>query len=376
MSAKRILMLNYEFPPLGGGGGIAAKKLAEGFIELGYEVDYVTTWFDGLERFEVVDGINVHRVSVIGRKELPTATMLSLVSFPFLAYRQVKKLCKIHRYEFINTHFALPTGPLGIWTSKKFGLKNILSLHGGDIYDPTKQQSPHRKWYFRAVVNWVLRNSDRIVAQSSNTRQNTEKYYRVEKLIEIIPLPYKPFVFQKVSRKALGLDESAFYTVSVGRLVARKGFDFLIRSLARVEARNVHALIIGDGPEKTRLQALADTLGMSDRVHLLGALDERKKFQYLAVADVYVLSSVHEGFAIVLQEAMQVGLPIIATNEGGQVDFIDSSNEILVRYGDDESLARAISAYSSGSFVSPMSAAHLAERFSVLNVASAYLRIV
>ena len=138
------------------------------------------------------------------------------------------------------------------------------------------------------------------------------------------------------------------------------------------EKENIESLIIGNGPEKENLLKLAKELKVSDRLHLLGFIDEEKKFQYLDNSDVYVLSSLHEGFGIVLQEAMQIGLPIVATNNGGQVDFIkNGKNGFLVNVGDEKVLSKTISKLIKKS----LRYNNLIEKFSLKTISGDYLRL-
>lgn len=340
---SNVLMLNYEFPPVGGGGGVASYELARGFVTLGCTVYVVTSRFGDLPFYECFERrIHVYRVNVLGRKHRDTASLISMATYLLSARKKIRSLCRRLNFDVINTHFAVPTGPIGNYARKHCGAPNVLSIHGGDIFDPSKRLSPHRYWFTRWLVRGILRRASAVVAQSRNTRDNAYRFYRSSSDIAVIPLPFTPPDHERESESQTPADSDVRYVIAVGRLVRRKAFDDFIKVIARLPL-SVHGIILGDGPERQNLRDLAISLGVSGRIHMPGYVSDSEKRAYLRASEVFLLSSLHEGFGIVVQEAFAEALPVVATNHGGQRDLIeDGVTGFLTDVHDVESMARCI----------------------------------
>jgi glycosyltransferase involved in cell wall biosynthesis len=222
-------------------------------------------------------------------------------------------------------------------------ISNILSVHGGDLYDPSKAGSPHRHAWLRAPIKYLLERADRLVGQSRNTLEHVESIYGVRRKTELIPLGIERPPEVASARAAFGLANDAFVMVTVGRVVPRKATVRLVKALEAAERPNAHLLIVGDGPDCEAVRRAAVEAHLADRVHLTGQLSEERKFQALASADVFVSASQHEGFGLVFLEAMAYRLPIICFDHGGQTDFLVSGETgFVVRLNDHDSFTRAI----------------------------------
>ncbi len=211
-----------------------------------------------------------------------------------------------------------------------YRIPNVLSVHGGDLYDPSKASSPHRHAWLRAPIRYLLRRADRLVGQSRNTLEHVGSFYGVHRPAELIPLGIERPPRAVRSRAAFGLPEDAFVMVTVGRVVARKATTLLVQALKAAARPNTHLLIVGDGPDAEPVRRAAAEAGLARYVHFTGQVSEARKFQALASADIFVSASQHEGFGLVFLEAMAYGLPIICFDHGGQTDFLSSGETGVV----------------------------------------------
>jgi glycosyltransferase involved in cell wall biosynthesis len=242
-----------------------------------------------------------------------------------------KKLLSTQRYDVINTHFVLPTGPVGDALARYAGIPNVLSLHGGDLYDPSKATSPHRHPLLRTWVRRLLRRADVVVGQSSNTLHNMRRYYSSEITGARIPLGIQRPKREAASRHTYGLKDDEVLLVTVGRLVSRKAVHQLIATVDGLKHKRVRLLIIGTGPEERNLREEAAKREIGNRILFMGQVDEAEKFRILHMCDLYVSTSQHEGFGLVFLEAMACGLPIVCYDHGGQTDFLrDGENGFVV----------------------------------------------
>ena len=319
----RILFCNYEYPPLGGGGGVINSLLAEELAKR-HEVTVLTSRGPGLPAESNDNGVRVVRVPVLFRRQQMAANLASMFAYMVMGIKAGRRHLLGTTYDVINTHFVLPSGPVGDALARFGHVPNVLSVHGGDLYDPSKWTSPHHHIVLRAWVKILLKRADKVVGQSRNTLDNVQRFYLSDLESVRIPLGIKRPMEGIAVRDQYGFHPDDILLVTVGRLIARKAIDQLIAMIASMKAANTHLLVLGTGPQEQSLRAQAKQLNVGDRVHFLGYVDETEKFRLLRMADIYVSTSQHEGFGLVFLEAMACGLPVVCYDHGGQTDFLES----------------------------------------------------
>lgn len=203
--------------------------------------------------------------------------------------------------------------------------------------------------FYNQLDRWSLRNANQVFTSSAAFVGELEQRSVQPDHIHVQHMPIRPFtpVSEKQRaeiRRQYRLDDRTRVVLSVGRLSREKGHADLIQAFPRIRElagdASLRLLLVGEGPERPRIERLCRALKLSDFVILAGQQDDINR--YYDIADVFVLPSHSEGCPNVLLEAMAAGVPVIATAVGGIPEVVTSGRDaILVKKNDREALAYA-----------------------------------
>lgn len=337
----RVLVLNYEYPPLGGGAANAMFHILREFGRIGApEIDVVTSSADGKAAVEELEkNVRIHKVPV--RKErIHYWTSREIFDY----YRQGRTyagtLMREREYDLCHAFFALPCGHMA---SRYAGrLPYIVSLRGSDVPGFNERLSglePFLKHFFRGVLAKaaaVQANSAGLKDLALLTSPGTD--------IEVIHngVDCGRFAPRPAVRAVAG-QGGPLRLLAVCRLIERKGLADLIKALPRIGEvlGDIRLTVVGEGNLENELKDLSATLGVADKIDWKGATAHSDLPDIYRDADVFVLPSHFEGMSNSLLEAMASGLAVVVTDTGGTKELF-SDNGRIVPAGDPDGIAKAV----------------------------------
>lgn len=247
-----------------------------------------------------------------------------------------RRLGRVLRPHVVHVHWAIPHGPIGYAMARAADARLVTTFYGAEIRWAESRFPPGRSF-----LRWYTRRSA-LVAISRSTRDALRAY--TETPVSIVPYGV-PLPGSDGARET---GPGAPVVLFVGRLVARKGVDRLLRALATITHRSWTFEIVGFGPERETLEGLTRELNLTQRVRFLGRVTEIELEAAYRRATTFVLPATFderadtEGLGVVLLEAMSYGVPVVATRVGGITDIvIDGQTGVLVD-DDVEAMATAI----------------------------------
>ncbi len=353
----KILVLNYEYPPLGGGAAPVCRDLAAGMAAKGHRVTVVTMGFPGLPGHEIRDGVEIFRVKCLRRKA-HACMPWEAFSYILAADRFLDALLEKRSYDVCHVHFVLPTGPVALRIKKKYGIPYVLTAHGSDVEG--YNQKPYMKVlhvFFRPVWRRIVRGAYAAAAPSEyllklmNREMKSRRYIRIPNGLEIEKYRDRisPEGQPESGCRAAGKEKRILL---MGRMQPAKNFRTVFRAIALIPDERWDgwsADVLGDGPYREELEKLCAGLGITSRVNFRGWIENGspEQLEYLKKAAVYISASHFENCPMAVLEAMAAGcLPLLSDIEGHR-QFLEKEPEesrYFFRADDAKELARKLEA--------------------------------
>jgi L-malate glycosyltransferase len=297
--------------PTFGGSGVVATELGKAMAEKGHEVHFIT-YSQPVRLGSFRKNIYYHEVNI---SDYP------LFEYPPYELVLASKIVEVAKYEgldLLHVHYAIPHASAAymardILAAEGLHLPFITTLHGTDITLLGRDSS------FEPVISFAINQSDAATAVSQSLKIDTYKLFGVNKEIHVIPnficMDDMKFDNHQDFRKEHAPNDE-FILTHISNFRPVKRVEDIVR-LFHIVRQNIPSrlLLVGDGPDRSRVEKLCRELGVCDDVIMIGKL--KNPTELLGISDLFILPSESESFGLAALEAMAAGVPVISTNTGG-----------------------------------------------------------
>ncbi len=317
----KILILNYEYPPLGGGAGSITKHLAEEFAKNGHEITVLTTWYKGLDELSTTENLQIIRLKA-KRRHIYRSGIVEMISWINMSKQFLKYYLKNHTFNLCFANFAIPGGVVGLFLKNKYGIPFTVISHGHDIpwYCPKEMFWYHLLLY--PYIKHICLKSEVNFIQTTDMKANIDKFIGYDKAYKnvIIPNGCDTHLFSPTEHKS----QKSFQIIFACRLVKQKDPFTFLKALVLLKNKNIpfYVKICGDGVLKERMQEFSKRNELDARIEYTGWLNREELASVYKMSHVFVQTSIHEAMSIAIMEAVASGAYIMCTDVGNNKELI------------------------------------------------------
>ena len=340
----KILFLNYEYPPLGGGAANAtAYLLSEWSQDETVEVHLITSGIgQQFEETKIGNNVFVHRLP-IGKNPhtLHHQSLPDLVTYSVKAWWYSRALLRKERFDITLAFFGVPCGFLALLLKWEYSVPYVVALRGSDVPGYSRKYT----WLYpilSPLIGWIWKQAVAVIPNSTGLSELAKKSLPQQEFTVIENGVDTKQFFPDITKRP---SDEFILTPGASRITERKGLDYLIGAVALLVPKypELRLKIMGDGNARPKLEALVKEKGLEEKVTFLGRIPREETAPYYQEASLFVMPSLNEGMSNAMLEALASGLPIVSTPTGGAAELIsEGKNGMLIEEKSAESIAAAI----------------------------------
>jgi glycosyltransferase involved in cell wall biosynthesis len=324
LRSLRVLVVCYELPPVGGGGGRIALDVARGLVRRGHKVRILTSHVSGLAREEMIDGVSVRRAFAFRRRR-DRCSIPEMVGYVMAQAGPAMNEIEGFQPDIVHAHFAVPSGAVAWAATRLRSVPYLVTAHLGDVPGGAPEQTEALFRVVKPLTVPIWHAAAGATAVSEFVVRCAERAYGVRAVLIRNGIPMRNSAIGDPSPPG-----EMLRLVWAGRMQKQKNLASGLEGLAQLTDRPWSLDIAGDGPLRAETEAKCQELGLGNHVRFHGWVDADTAFRLMREADVMFLPSLSEGLSLATLEGLRAGLGFLASGIPGVEDVIeDGVNGIL-----------------------------------------------